>query len=861
MRVTVFYSPSFTSECFRDLKVDKPRFEKVVGDAGLLDFLELKLGLAAQDTAAIDRILAFQKAMDAVKQDAFYEKAFENDPLATAKEILRWRDLLVMEGFDASSDHKSPRLRKLAEIESSFHMTGTPERWKRICEQAPRILGEVEIVVRHDIQLLPKLIRDALAFIGVEKGQYDGLGDQDGMSLDPNREGITVMHFGTVAEAYRWAVDNNDCEVVICPEPLRMNAVLRNREKPLLDASVCGDSSILQLPRLGLLLLERPLHINNLLEFLRTGFSPIPAEPRYALAQVLKSEGGLGEKWERTLSGYKEIPEIKTFLTSLIDAEVSSDGKVAKQTVLDWCRALCDSEWSNKMRTPDRLPYQLELTDLCRNLCRVIDNEPGGDVEVSRVLKAVKTLYVPKPFRKDTAMAGSWNAIENHRCLIDLPKSLLWLPCNGGLGTPYPYSFLMQEEAEELGIKSKTVYTRFDFNLMAQWLDKIDTIVLCACDFDRNEALEEHPAVTLCMPAAKSAGKELDKRISVEGSATSVFQRLHTLDTGTDLYPRDKKGTDKEEDLTLSATSIETLISFPFDFVMEKKLGFHDISSLQLSDLTPTQGNVAHYVFQRMMDDSVGEIQRIAKMRKMLGKDVFEKRVLAAAKEKGALLLLPENRTMFSYFTETIQKSIENLLDILDDNQLTPMECEHPLEVALDYAKVRGSVDFYAETMGGDIVVIDFKYSKGTTYIEKIENDESIQLEMYAEGLYKELGRPVVAKGYYFFPINQLHTADEGFFREDGIKVIRHMRQESETPLSIRIKDSVNLRKHQLKAGTLEMEEGYPLEDIDYHKQSNEGAALIDIPAAREKANGKDVKASSPFANPTKFPVLKNSIK
>ena len=67
MKVKVFYSPSFTSECYRDLPVNEPRFEKVVGDAGLLGFLELKLGLAAQDTPAIDRILAYQRAMDAVK--------------------------------------------------------------------------------------------------------------------------------------------------------------------------------------------------------------------------------------------------------------------------------------------------------------------------------------------------------------------------------------------------------------------------------------------------------------------------------------------------------------------------------------------------------------------------------------------------------------------------------------------------------------------------------------------------------------------------------------------------------------------------------------------------------------------------
>ena len=36
---------------------------------------------------------------------------------------------------------------------------------------------------------------------------------------------------------------------------------------------------------------------------------------------------------------------------------------------------------------------------------------------------------------------------------------------------------------------------------------------------------------------------------------------------------------------------------------------------------------------------------------------------------------------------------------------------------------------------------------------------------------------------------------------------------------------------------------------------------MIDIPKADKKVNKQDVKANSPFANPTKYPILKNIIK
>ena len=863
MELTCHYSPFFSGACYRKLSVNKTLFEKHVGDAGLLDLLELRLGLPGRETSAIGRILAYQSALDAVRKDAFYDKAFENDPLATAKEILRWRDLLVMEGFDAATGYESPRLRKLAEAEKHFREPGTPERWKEVCKHAKGPLAGVNIIVHHDIRLLPKLIRESLAAIGVEEGVYDGLGEKK-MELNPDGKDITIRYFGTVAEAYQWAVDHDKsgCDVVVCPDPFRLNGVLRNREKALLDASVGGDSPILQLFRLGLLLLDRPLDIKNLLEYLRAGFSPIPARQRYALARALKSEGGRGEEWKKALAACEDTPEVGTFLKSLLDAEIIK-GKVAKTVIIDWCRAISDWAGDTKKTLPERIPYQMELTGLCEGLCRVVGSEDGDEVDIGFVLKALKTLYEPTPVRTDKAMAESWDVIDSHRSLIDAPDSLLWLPCNGGLGSSYPYTFLFQEELKELGLRSMTDFIRHDFNLMAERLGKVGRIELCACDFDRNEALEEHPAVTLCKPAAHKAGKETDMRPAAGGPTTSVFSPLRTLETGVDLYPkaRNENGEETKDDTALSATSIETLIGYPFDFVMDKKLRFKDLSSLQLSNLTLTQGTVSHHVFEKLLKDSE---ESIPKMRALLQENVFYSRVEDAAAEKGEILFQPENRTLFAHFKDTVRKSIGVLLDILENSGLTPKKSELKLNDELDgLSRITGSVDFFAETKGGDVVVIDFKYSKGSHYIEKLKEDRSVQLEIYAEGLSKKTGRPVVARAYYFFPINLLYTDDTtGLFLDPEGRpfpgVIPLKKKAGLPPLSQRIRSSVDLRRKQLKNGRLEMEEGAPLDEIEYHNAAEDGS-LIDIPSTGRK--DCKVKAPSPFASPTKYPILKNSIK
>jgi len=862
--ITLYYSPFFTGECYRDLPVNETRFESVVGDAGLLDFLELRLGLAGAEPDAIERILAYQGALDAAKEDAFYKDAFKNDPLATAKEILRWRDLLVMEGFDADTPYKSPRLQKLAEVEREFRKStpaGMPERWKKVRESISGSLPGVTISVHYSLELLPRLIREVLEKHGAKEEPIKG-----GIAFSPKHpEKISIKCFGTVAEACRWAVDNHKDETVICPDTFRLNALLRNREQAPVAASASGDSPITQLFRQGLLLLERPININNLLEYLRAGFSPIPGKYRYALARALKRDGGQGPEWEKALSICKEAPEIKTHLLSLLDAEVTEISidvnkkvhMVPASVITGWCEALV--EWSPTVITEKRKPYQFGLTALCNRMCRLIKNSGSDKVAVEDILKDLKTLYEPTPVKFDKAMAGSWNVVDSHRCFIDAPEHLWWLPCNGGLGTPYPYSFLLKEERDVLGINEMTNYIQYDYRRMVDLLNNVDDIVLLACDFDGTEALVEHPAVTVCKQAAPKS--ETDLRRKASGSEYSIFKPLRKIEmkTDVDLYPKRKDGNDPEKetkDIQLSATSTETLIAFPFDFVMEKTLRFEDVSSLRLSDITPTLGTVAHYVFQRMLEDS--SEKSVREMMAMLGNG-FDERVKSAAKAKGEILLLPENGTLLSNFKRTIRESIGVLLNILEACNLRPMYSEEALNETLQgFSDITGSVDFHAELPDGRIVVIDFKYSKGKSYIEKLEDDNAIQLELYAEALKEKWHNNVVARAYYFFPINQLHTDDEsGIFSEKVNGVVLHKKDANALPLSTRIRNSKSFRQGQLEAGTLEMAEGEALDRIDYHCKVDVNG-LIDIP--NKMVNGQEVKATSPFANPTKYPILKNII-
>jgi ATP-dependent helicase/nuclease subunit B len=77
----------------------------VVGPTGLIDILEVQLGLTAPRGAEAVRIAAYAAKLRAAlttNPTGFYAASFARDPWATAKALLAWRDQLLAAGWDGS---------------------------------------------------------------------------------------------------------------------------------------------------------------------------------------------------------------------------------------------------------------------------------------------------------------------------------------------------------------------------------------------------------------------------------------------------------------------------------------------------------------------------------------------------------------------------------------------------------------------------------------------------------------------------------------------------------------------------------------------------------------------------------------
>src|SRR5580693_5741975 len=111
---------------YQDLQ-PRDRFnESICGPQGFLRLLELRLGLASKPASAAGRIVQYREflqnaaSIKRLKRPAarFYTESFSKDPLAVAETLLRWRDELVLAGWDGSPDPgSSQRIRDLAEVE------------------------------------------------------------------------------------------------------------------------------------------------------------------------------------------------------------------------------------------------------------------------------------------------------------------------------------------------------------------------------------------------------------------------------------------------------------------------------------------------------------------------------------------------------------------------------------------------------------------------------------------------------------------------------------------------------------------------------------------------------------------------
>ncbi len=182
-------------------------------------------------------------------------------------------------------------------------------------------------------------------------------------------------------------------------------------------------------------------------------------------------------------------------------------------------------------------------------------------------------------------------------------------------------------------------------------------------------------------------------------------------------------------------------------------------------------------------------------------------------------MLLEENELEFKRFKSLLKKSVDILLDIIEQNSLAVVGSEQKYEIGIPViGKMNATIDYVLTDPDGNYVILDFKWSEGGTYKKKLEENDALQLAVYRAVLeqhLKDIGdnHKVSFMGYYVLPRHTLYTVYETMHHHN-IEVVN---TEMDRDLMLLASNSYIYRMEQLKAGIVEEGEGIELANLQYH--------------------------------------------
>ncbi len=319
------------------------------GPLGLLDLLEVQLGLAPVIATSADTLMAYRACLaEADAPTRFFHASFALDPINVSRTLLDWRATLYEFGWDGSFPSDAPaRLRDLSDVEA-LASERVPlcrgQRVRRVTAALKDLVTQIERVeLLDDIDELPpvwrallnelgfvahaslvpapsartgtdlRVLQDALSELAAaEDGQRVARralrGDGSfvvlrGASRDITAQAVaeSILGAGTHDDAL---VEREDALVVAEHDGIILDNAFERVGLPRAGFQHYSRfRAVTQVLKLALSLLWRPVSPHLLLQFLIHPIGPLPRYVRDELANAVAEQPGLGgAKWGEALA-------------------------------------------------------------------------------------------------------------------------------------------------------------------------------------------------------------------------------------------------------------------------------------------------------------------------------------------------------------------------------------------------------------------------------------------------------------------------------------------------------------------------------------------------------------------------------
>jgi hypothetical protein len=286
-----------------------------------------------------------------------------------------------------------------------------------------------------------------------------------------------------------------------------------------------------------------------------------------------------------------------------------------------------------------------------------------------------------------------------------------------------------------------------------------------------------------------------------------------------------------------SYSSINELIQNPLDYVLNYQAGLSHSSVMEMNNEKRTMGNVAHQFIQNLVDESGKELQVMKEVMAKGFNEKFDKAVL----QKGAILLLDENRIHLKGFAEQLRKSVNSLLEIIEQNSLKVFGCEVVKECRFEgLFEMEARMDLLLSDKEGRYVIFDMKWSTGKIYNKLLADNRALQLEVYRTVLKKaEPGKNVSSVAYFILTNGLLLTT--GNLTGKNVKVLT---PENGDDIFDKAINSYSYRWKQIQEGKIEAAEKMPLMLLEYHSDCQQK----NLYPLDTDYNDQDLKAENGFS-------------
>ena len=873
----IFFFPSYSGYVYRDLSSISFN-ETVQGIGGLLNILELHGGRKREEKSYLERVFSYKKAIDRYLSttDAVFKESFDLDPFGTSESLLSWRDNLVSYGWKKDEKEQPSCLFKdLKAIERFFSLDSIWERIESVREDVDNGLmlpENLEIVVPFSIGSFHPLIISLLHSLekrGVtisvsdkcirneetDLGRVTSFISGERNDLEIKNDGsFNILSFPSNEDAYRYLVtEERRDSVYIESHPDILDNWLKSENKPAVGSTVSGMTEIAGLPILGLRLFKNPLNPEYLLSWLTTPSSPIPYTLGSDLSNAVVSTGGffnsrcqgiIDEYLAKDLSALKDEKEREATLSyrkRIVDSflpkkEYYLDNDcVRKEDITSFIDALISYSLSKQ----EKSGFLYISNELQIILSYLFDDEREW-VPYIEIEGLISLLSRPLSFAEYERERGSLSVVSSPFSFVSFPDSIIWNGLDEISNTVLSSSFLRPIEKEfvsslpyfwkeESEMEYQTKSTLIPFRYAKK---KMDVVLVSDTESMEDslhnpflirifQKLKEEEFLRIvkkpCISRDKTEKADVFSNNLPENDAYVTFSACHKI-----------KWPDHE-----SYSSLENLIFHPLDYFMSNILGLNPVGVAEMNKLSSTMGTVAHRVIEVIFSkkkDVIGSgtpeyIENILNERI----DVIIEDVI---KEKGAILLIDENKNQTLTFKNELKMCLKKLLEVIKDNNLVVYATENRfsgVDVSLyDDTPINGSIDMVLENRDGDLYIFDFKWSSSFSYYRnRISDNLSIQLELYRTALEKETNKKVVVVSYVLLPSLSIFTSSDLKGRRGTISIS----PERDKPLLDEIKNSFAFRKNEISSGRIEIGDGKSQSLLDYAKNQND---MVPLPLDEE---------------------------